>query len=298
MHSKRNTITLAFLLIILLVIGSVWYSKLRGEVDYSQKKNEQLATQFRGSKQVVETLASVESLYTDLRADWNKGEKKILAVEEPALTVSYINWLVQENHLDMSFDFILNDLNKQEKISTFSFTLNGESNYRDLYKFIWTLTHNTLLYKIKDLDLAFKDDDENHLSFKLTVSGFFIDKQWEFDKDINFASLKTKEQQDEFFDVFKATIPPPAKIVEKPAREEKPKEPDLIDIENATLKALANNRVYLQIKGKKMETLKIGDPVKNGRLQSIDRLHSEALFVISGQETGTKQVVLGLGYRR
>ncbi|MBD3378067.1 hypothetical protein GF406_23760 [candidate division KSB1 bacterium] len=247
---------------------------------------------------MVETLASVESLYTDLRADWNEAEKKILAVEEPALTVSYINWLIQENKLGMSFDFILNDLKKQESISTFIFTLNGETNYRDLYRFVWTLTNNTLLYKIEDLDVAFKNDDKNRLSFKLTVRGFFIDKKWELDKEINFASLRTKEQQDEFYDVFKATIPRPAKIVEKSPKEEKPKGPELIDLENATLKALANNMVYLQVKGKKMETLKIGDRVKNGRLQSIDRLHSEAIFVISSEETGTKEVVLGLGYRR
>jgi hypothetical protein len=299
MHSKRNTITLAVLLVMLLTVGALWYSKLRGQVAYLQKKNEKLAVQFHGSNQVVETLASVESLYTDLRAKWNEAEKKILAVDEPALTVSYINWLVQENHLDMSFDFVLNELNIQENISTFSFTLNGESNYRDLYSFIWTLTNNTLLYKIEDLDVVYKESEQNRLSFKLTVRGYFIDKEWELDKDIDFATLKTRDHQKKFFDVFRATIPRPAKV-EKPSEEEQKKkvEPDVIDLEKASLKALANNMVYLQVGGKGLETLKIGDRVKNGRLQSIDRRHSEAIFMITTKETGTKTVILGLGYRR
>lgn len=62
-----------------------------------------------------------------------RSPKKLLNAEEPAFSLSYINWLIQVHNLDLDFDFYLNDKNPQAEFTAFSYTLNGEGKYRDIF---------------------------------------------------------------------------------------------------------------------------------------------------------------------
>ena len=118
MYTKRNTITLFLLLTLVVGVGFAWYT---GEVKILHKvktQNTRLARQFHGTEQVVQTLETVELTFADLKENWQHAPKKILSIEEPAFTISYINWLIQNYNLDLNFDFFLNDFNKKDDIST------------------------------------------------------------------------------------------------------------------------------------------------------------------------------------
>ncbi|MBN1540557.1 hypothetical protein JW992_00295 [candidate division KSB1 bacterium] len=302
MYTKRNTLTLLILVVLFGTIGTTWYVQEVKTVKELQQQNDRLAKQFHGMELVVQTLESVEGHFAELKDRWGNAPKKILAVEEPAFTISYINWLIQNYRLDLSFDFFLNDFDKKQEISTFSFTLNGEASYRDLYAFLWYLTKNPLLYKIENFTLA-KNGQENRLSFKLQIRGFFLMEKWEMDHDIRFTSFENEMRLTDYHNVFGALIvQAPRALAAAPSRAETttaaPAPKTLYpNIEEAVLLALTSDKVYIKEKNSKVTILATGDRVDNGILERIDLQKSEAHFTLQTQN-GRRTVILGLGYTK
>ncbi|HOX87661.1 MAG TPA: hypothetical protein PKW76_04650 [bacterium] len=302
MYTKRNTITLALLLLVILAIGTSWTMREMKKLGELRERNLELSEQFHGSELVVQTLESVEANFAELQERWQNAAKKILALDEPAFTISYINWLIQNYKLDLSFDFYLNSLDKKEPTSTFTFSLNGEASYRDLYTFVWHLTHNPLLYKIEGFSLAKAQQDGGPILFKLQIRGFYMQQKWEMDHDIRFASFENEVKITDYHDVFRALAvqtarPSGGDLISRPKNlETQPApQPQFPDIEKANLLALTSNTIYIREKNNKVTTLQVGDRVNRGSLEKIDSQKSEAHFVL--QTTGGRRtVILGLGY--
>jgi Tfp pilus assembly protein PilO len=302
MYAKRNSLTLGALLIVVLVVGGTLYYKNNKELDRVSERNQVLSKQFYGTNKVAATLESVEARYKELKTEWDKAPKKILALDEPALTVSYINWLINNHRLDLGLDFVLNELNKVPEISSFNFTVSGEGRYHDIYQFIWYLTQNPLLYQIKSFKLTRKNKEERLLGFHIQIIGYFMTQKWELQQKFDFASIDPMSDDQDFFDIFKGRVnlikrtSQPTKPTPsiRPKVKPKPKVDDsLIDINNVALSAIANDRAYFKASGGKLITLKIGDRVKGGHFDSIDAKKSQAIFTVAG-----KKVILGLGYRK
>ena len=303
MYVKRNSITIALLVALVLICGFIWHSRETKILKEVTLKNKELAKQFAGSRQVAQTLETVEKKYDILKEAWDQAPKKILSAEEPALTVSYINWLTNENRISFDFDFILDNISKNQEISFFSFTLTGDATYYDIYQFIWYLTQNPLLYQIEDFSLQRKEENSNVLSFKVKATGYFMDQELEMKHGFDFESIKSVSKSTQFHDVFKSTIQKPKPRIAKTVFYKSTKpivnkvNKDLLDVNTISLQALANGRAYILTQDKKMKTLQVGDKVRSGSLIAIDKEKSEAVFSvrINGFD---KRITLGLGYKK
>jgi len=301
MYAKRNSITIAVLWVILVVIGIFWYSNENKKLKSLRVKNSKLQKQLDGSLEIIKALETVESQYRALKERWSQAPKQIIAAEEPSFSLYYLNWLINSYKIPVEFDFELKNTSNNRDILTFSFLLSGEGSYHDLYRLIWFINDNPILYQIESFNLS-QSGEGDLLKFSMVIKGFSLVHKLDSGQEFDFTTLKPVVQRIQFHDAFKPLYrdqkpKQTANIFRQNVPKIKPKviDPKLVDIESATLQAVANGCAYIKDNKGKLLTLKVGDKVRFGSLISINQKKSEVKFTLNKNGT-TKTVILGLGY--
>ena len=304
MYAKRNSITIGILWVLLLAIGIFWYSQENKKIKILKVKNKQLSQQLDGSLEIAQALEGVEQKYRFLREKWDLSPKQIIAVEEPSFSLDYLNWLVNQHNFALEFDFELKNITDNGDIVTFRFLLTGESSYHDLFRLIWYLTKNPLLYQIESFRINQSQNEKNVIEFKMELKGFTLTQKLDRQREFAFDSMQPLAENVMFYDSFKPLnrVEPVRKAAnvfrkETPQITPKPVDKGLVDIESATLQAVANGRVYIKNKNNKLLTMRVGDKVQSGTLTRINQKKSEVEFVLE-KAGGARTVTLGLGYKK
>lgn len=304
MYAKRNSITIGILWALLLAIGIFWYSQENKKIKTLRVKNKQLSQQLDGSLEIAKALQGVDQEYRLLREKWDLSPKQIIASEEPSFSLDYLNWLVNENNFNLEFDFELKNITENGDITTFRFLLTGEGSYQDLFRLIWYLTKNPLLYQIETFTINQSQNMKNLIEFMMELKGFSLTQKLATQREFNFSSMQPLVENALFYDSFKplnrAEPVRQASTVfrkETPQLTPKPVDKGLVDIESATLQAVANGRVYIKDKNNKLLTMRAGDKVQYGTLTTINQKKSEVEFVLE-KAGGARTITLGLGYKK
>lgn len=300
MFAKRNAVTLALIWILLLTAGLFWYFRDGGKLAEIQAKEKQLQAQLKESQEQVKRLTQVESVHDEINEKWSHSPKRIIAADEPSFTLSYLNWIMTSNNLDIFYDFVLNGKKENEDCTTFNYTLTGEGGYNDIYKMIWHLTYEPILYNINSLSLTHAGD---LLKFNMKLQGFTADSS-ETELQDDLSGLQRLSQTNGVArqrDIFDPLIKPRPVVRSTPKPQPKPtlppKQPGEIDVEKATLKAVTPNSIFLAEGNSGLKELKIGDPVYLGRLVGINQQRNEAEFLIT-KFGRTHTVVLRMDERK
>jgi len=304
MYAKRNSITIGILWLVLLVAGIFWHNKEGKKTKALHAKNNELRQKLDGSIEIMKALEVVESEYRTLKEKWTFAPKQIVAADEPSFSLYYFNWLVNNYKIALEFDFELKDISSTEDLLTFRFQLAGEGSYQDLYRFIWLLTENPLLYQIESFSINQSQENNDAIEFAMQIRGFSLGQASDWEQDFNFAMMKPVSDNMQFHNAFKSLV----KIQklasgEKNFRRDVPKikpitvDPNLVDIETAALQAVANGKAYIKDKNGKLLTLKLGEKVRSGTLTTIYQKRSEVEFVLDRNGV-SKTVILGLGYKK
>ena len=304
MYARRNTITIAILWLLMLLIGIFWFRHESEDLDEIKGKNDTLKKQLDGSLEVVQALRTVEAEYEVLKDNWSRASKKVLATEEPSFSLYYLNWLVNNYNVELDFDFVLEGMAEDGDIATFTFTLTGEGPYREIYRLIWLITENPLLYHIESFVLRQKQDDDLLLDFKMQIKGFSLTDKAASDQEFNFASMRPINEVGFFHDAFRPLRPkferkPKPSMFEKDIKKTKAKPVDegLVNIQQSRLQAVANGKIYIKDKSGKLLALKLGEKVRFGKLSRINKKKSEAEFILN-KDGVDKKVIMGLGYQK
>jgi len=303
MYAKRNSLTILAVFLLLSGVGFFWYRSEAKELKRASDNNKQLAVQLRGSLEVAETLVKVTTERDSLQKRWEKSSKKILNTEEPAFSLSYINWLIRMHNLAIDFDFFLNDKRATKEFTVFSYTLNGEGDYRNVCALVWHITRNPLLYRIKNVTLKRSENNPKLVNFIMLFEGYSMNKEWEVGSELAMAALPFNWESEFGRDAFASLIPvepkpEPKPVAVKPAAPPKPQEPPgLLDVESATLLAITNDKAYLRAANGKVVSLKVGDPVRRfGRLTRLDPRRNQVEFLLETENGGGRMVQLNIEY--
>ncbi|MFQ5864308.1 MAG: hypothetical protein ACE5IW_03670 [bacterium] len=300
MFARRNSITLGVIWILLLVIGIFWYIKDTRKLFDVLKEQSNLSSLLSESQAEIKRLTEVEKIHEELRERWLNAPKVIISADEPSFSLSYINRISSVNNLSLEYDFVLNEKKKTGNFTKFVYTLSGEGTYNDIYKLIWYLTYEPILYKINSIELSRSDPDSDLLKFNMKLQGFTVDSDSEIGEE--FSELRTTNGKavPRQYDIFSPLVKPKPVVVEtpKPAKPKlPPKLPGQIDVEKATLKAVTNNSVFISEGNSGVVELKIGDPVYLGRLVGINQKTNEAEFIIT-KFGKSQQIILGIDQRK
>jgi Tfp pilus assembly protein PilO len=306
MYAKRNSLTILAFLLLLSGVGFFWYRSEAKDLARVSAKNKELTMQLRGALEVAETLAYVTAERDSLQRLWKKSPKKILNTEEPAFSLSYINWLIRTHNLALDFDFYLNDKKAKNEYTVFTYTLSGEGDYRNFCTLVWHMTRNPLLYHIKSVTMRRSDNDPKLVSFNVTFEGYSMNKDWEVKREVAMTAASFDWEAEFRHDSFESMFPvviepkPEPKVASRPVVEApppKPKEPPgLLEVETATLLAITNDKAYLRAKDGKVVPLKIGDQVRHGRLTRLEPSRNQAEFVLESESGSSRIFQLTIEY--
>ncbi|MDZ7344939.1 MAG: hypothetical protein ONA90_10555 [candidate division KSB1 bacterium] len=302
MYARRNSLTILAVLVLLCGVGFLWYRSEAQELERVSRKNKQLTDRLRGALEVAETLAYVQAETDSLQRQWQRAPKKLLNTEEPAFSLSYINWLINVHHLDLDFDFYLNSKKTNKEYTVFSYTLNGEGDYRNIATLIWYMTNNPLLYHIKSVNFKRSGSDSKLLNFVIMFEGYSMNKDWEVGSELVMASPAFNWVAEFDYDAFSSLVPvgaapKPLEAAPAPAAPPKPQEPPgLLDAENASLLAITNDQAFLRAKDGKVVPLKVGDRVRRGRLTAIDQRLNQVEFQLETDSGSSRLIRLNIEY--
>jgi hypothetical protein len=297
MFAKRNSITLAALWLILLIIGVFWYINDTRSLVAMMKDQVELSSALKESQKEIKRLVTIEKKHSELNDRWLISEKKIISADEPAFSLSYINWIMSRNNLPIDFDFTLNSKRKEKSHTTFVYTLNGEGSYNNIMKLIWYLTYEPILYQINSISLRRTSKGQDFLIFNIKLRGYSVENELELD---GYSELTPTLQTniESHHDIFNPLIKPQPKIVKREVvkRTLPPKKPGEVNVEKATLKVVTNNSIFIT-DGGGLKELKVGDAVYLGKLIGINQGTNEATFVIT--KFGRSQsITIALDYRK
>ncbi len=292
MYAKRNSLTILAVLLLLSGLGYMWYRSKAQDLARAKAQNQKLTQQLRGELEVAETLVYITAERDSLQRRWRNAPKKLLNAEEPAFSLSYINWLINQHNLDLDFDFYLNEKTQQTEYTAFSYTLNGEGDYRNICSLVWYMTRSPLLYQIKSVTYRRSEGDSKLLNFVIQFEGYSMNKGLEVNSELVMNSPPLDWYGEFDYDAFnsmapavieaKAIVANPAPAVAKPVKPSD--QPDLLDIEGASLLAITNDKAYVRARNGKVVAMPVGYQVKNGRLIRLDPRANQVEFSI---ETGS-----------
>jgi hypothetical protein len=201
--------------------------------------------------------------------------------------------------LDLDFDFFLNDRKVRNEFTVFSYTLNGEGDYRNICSLIWYITHNPILYQIKKVNFKRNGDDPKMVNFVIMFEGYSMTKSWEVGSEVSLVSLRFDWETEFAFDAFEGLLAP-VKPVSAPAPPPPPKPeepPGLLDVEKSSLVAITNDKAYMRARDGKIFVLAMGDRVRRGTLARVDQQLNQVEFRLETENGGSKQVRLSLEYQ-
>lgn len=295
MYAKRNSLTILLVLVLLSGLGYLWYRSASQELARVKAQNQSLTQNLRGDLEVAETLVYITMERDSLLKRWRNAPKKLLNAEEPAFSLSYINWLINQQALDLDFDFYLNEKKDFAEYTAFLYTLNGEGDYRNTCALVWHMTRSPLLYQIKSVTYRRSDNGNNLLNFVIQFEGYTVNKDWEVQSEVAMASAPLDWFAEFEYDAFASMVtiapePKPALAITAPgpSRPAEPR-PDLFDIEGASLLAIVGDKAYVRARNGKVVTMSIGHEVKNGRLTRVDARANRVEFIL--ESGGNSRIV-------
>ncbi|MGH7494696.1 MAG: hypothetical protein ACREOO_20180, partial [bacterium] len=240
-----------------------------------------------------------------LQRRWLQAPKKLLNAEEPAFSLSYVNWLINQHGLDLDFDFFLNERKANKVYTAFSYTLSGEGDYYNVCSLVWYMTRSPLLYQIKSVNYRRNGDDPKKLNFTIMFQGYSMNKDWEVNSELTMMSQPLNWSMEFEYDAFNSLMPAVIEtkipmvttpLASKPAKPVKPPEPPgLVDVETSTLLSLAGGTAYVRARDGKLVPMRVGQQVRRGSLTRVDPQTNTAEFTLEG-ENGPRVVRLKIEY--
>ena len=298
MFAKRNSLTLGAIWLALLLGGIFWYAKDARTLMEVMQERKQYAAAVEKSQSQIERMTQIETLYKQLQEKWYHSPKRIVAAEEPAFTLSYLNDIVSSNDLDINYDFVLNDQNRSGDYKKFTYTLTGEGSYEDINELIWCLAYQPVVYKINNITLNRTQDNSDKLKFNMRLQGFTLVGDSETGMELTQPEMSLARIFEPQYNIFKPLLAR-TQLTEKRQRLEKPrlpaKLPGQIDVEKSKLKAVTPNSVFLS-EGNGLVELAVGDAVYLGKLVKINQSANEAEFILTKFGKSTR-VKLGIDER-
>jgi len=298
-YAKRNNLTIVGILFVLVIVGFVWYRSEAKALDRVLKEKNELDRQLQEDIETSDTFGQFQVARDSLEQKLVHSSKKLINAKEPTFSLSYINWLIETYNIELDFDFQLNQKKTGKRYTTFVYTLNGEGDYYNFSSLIWYITHNPILYNIRNVDLRRSDNDPDLLHFTVMFEGYSLSEAWESGDDLAMISSRINWNSEFRYDAFSGSRPvrpTPKKEAKRMARPPKLSSSGLIDVEKASLIAIANHKIYLRAKGSgKVVSLKVGDRVRGGQLARINQTMNQAEFRVS-TTTGSRMVYLRLEY--
>lgn len=259
----RNTIILGVLLGIILAIGFYFRSAhLPKKIGTIQKQIQTIDAELQNTPDLVNQFNSLTEQLVNTKERWESRNKDIPPINITGETYNYLNQLIGRSG-EIKLDMLYVGVNHAQNYGFNTYNLKGEAPFENLFRFIWYLENNRLLYKInamalRGLETTNKETKETELlvTYEIVLNAYFssIPELYSSagDQKLIPATLTT----DPFAPLILRNLPPNLD--------------DLVEIERSDLKAVVPGKAFVIDQSNKMRALTEGDEVYLGYVTNVD----------------------------
>lgn len=267
-YAVRNTI---ILLVTLFVIGGAAFAYIKFyqeatleelEATRAEKQND-----YNSKKATSDNFPELNDMYQRAVNIVENYDKALFSSNDPDDVFDYVNE-ISEGNSQVYFGFVFSDSASMGQYGVMTSNINGIGNYENFIRFINKLENSQLINKVNNLRLSQPPEGSEltdiTFSFQLesyyqrmplpkinqVVAGFTLDE--------NVSTFNP------FYPLIRQSLPP--------------NENNLINVESSRLIGLSGNRVFIIDQRGNMNTLRKGDDVYLGTLESIDTDTKTATF--------------------
>jgi hypothetical protein len=259
----RNTIVLATLLVIILVIGFYFrFGVLPKKIDKAEQEIKTIDVELQNTPDLINTYNQYSQLLIVTKQKWEGRNKDIPPVDITGQTYDYFNRTIDKSG-EVKLDMLYQGIRNYKNYGFNTYNLKGEAPFENLYKFIWYIENSRLLYKIrnislKGLELKEKESGETKLmvTYEITLEAYFSSIPELYSSSGERKLVATALVSNPF---------EPLILRDLPANTE-----DLVEIERSDLKAVVPSKAFVVDQNNKMRTLSEGDEVYLGYVTKID----------------------------
>ena len=271
-YAVRNTIIL--LVTLTLFIGAAFtYIKFfqLSELQELQTEATEKQKDFNSKKATSDAFPQLNQTYQEALRIVENADKSLLPSPDPDDIYDYLNYISNSStDSKVYFDFVFVDSVSQDQYGIMSVEINGYSKYENAINFINKIENSQLINKITDFSLVPPGGSEieelKDITFSFTLESYY--------QRTNVQEGLQKTDQlvlDESVSTFNPFYPLIRTIIE-------PNEDNLVNIENSRLIGITGSRVFIVDQGGNVNSLRKGDEVYLGKLESIDLNNKSATF--------------------
>jgi hypothetical protein len=276
-YALRNTIVLAAFLAVIGSVGlyltEVVQPKEKAKLIAEGQKYDQIISQ---RPALEDELKASEEKLKEMKGKYTSRFKVIPTNDTTALTYAYLNRVMEASGF-VKFDIVYQGPKTFRQYGYNVYNLKGETDYDNLFKFIWYLEHAKLLYKIEDLSLTGHEVRDETMEKPHTIVPFTMNLDAYYSSVAGVSSEMSGEDP-----TFNKTVYVghnyfiPLISSEPPANVR-----GLVDVERSDLRAVMPDKIFIVDEKGKGHILRVGDEVYLGYLTKIDPSKNEAEFTLN-----------------
>lgn len=271
-YAARNTIILSLLVIIVNVVGWIFFIvPMHKEKTKIQLDLAVLTQKLNTDVNLVHDIQRMEKEVKEAEKRW-LTRKKILPVDENSrITYHFINHIVDKVDRPFPFDFDFNSEKDTLGITSRKYTFRADIPYSSLDEFIFKLEMHKRLLVLPDFQLDFKPpvEGEPYHEYKVTLNA----------KVITYSAVNGSNEIPDDLPIYRPVPWNPFRplVVEKLPKNEE----GLLEVDDAKLIAIIKGKAYVQDKNNVLNILEEGDPVYLGFVTSIDPVLAKVKFTLN-----------------
>jgi hypothetical protein len=259
----RNTIVLAVLLILILVIGFYFRSGvLPKKIDRIDKEIKTIDVELQNTPDLINQYNTLSQQLVSTKQKWESRNKDIPPMDITGQTYDYLNRTIDKSG-EVKLDMLYQGMQNFQNYGFNTYNLKGEAPFENLYRFIWYVENSRLLYKIRALNLRgleLKEQETGEtkllVTYEMVLDAFFS----------TIPELYSSAGERKLVPTFLMSDPFEPLIL----RDLPPNTDNLVEVERSDLKAVVPGKAFLVDQGNKMRTLSEGDEVYLGYVTKID----------------------------
>lgn len=283
-YAVRNTIILLVTLFIIIGLGAA-YSQI-----YLKNKINDLENELSAKQSDLNSKQNINADYAELITTYEAAlgvienyDKVLYESNKPDNVFDFLNKINQYEGNKVFFDFVYSDSIPDNQYGILESSIVGFGDYGDVVDFINSIEHSQLLNKVSEVIISppRAEDDINDVNFSFILESYYQKTAILDSIGTDYAILKDSEVST-FNPLYPLILPSIPNNTE-----------GLINVNSARIIGVTGSRVFLSESGKVI-SLKVGDKVYLGYLESIDIQQKKATFNLNKggiQEVVTLEVV-------
>lgn len=283
-YAVRNTIILLVTLFIIIGLGAA-YSQI-----YLKNKINDLENELGAKQSDLNSKQNINADYAELITTYEAAlgvienyDKVLYESNKPDNVFDFLNKINEFEGNKVFFDFVYSDSIPDNQYGILESSIVGFGGYDAVVDFINSIEHSQLLNKVSEVVISppRAEDDINDVNFSFILESYYQKTAILDSTGTEYAILKDSEIST-FNPLYPLILPSIPNNTE-----------GLINVNSARIIGVTGSRVFLSESGKVI-SLKVGDKVYLGYLESIDIQQKKATFNLNKggiQEVVTLEVV-------